>query len=376
MVDQAGQRPGAGAGLVLDADGLHTPRVAAYFAPFGSKGRAAAASVRPANSVARTGRLPGRARGGQGGRQPQPAVHARQPGPVGPASTTCVCSSLSALLALRRCRVPERPRRRPARLVDPRQRDADRGHDPPVERQPGRAARPRHVPACSRLRSAPVRPLRSRRVGGDARSLGYLDGDDVRAAVAFARERGRGAVALLGYSLGAALAVQEAARDPQVGAVIDSMQLWMVALEMGRPERERVPSRCSAPRSPGAGWSANGAGDGNRTRINSLEGCRTAIVLHPPGGATQILAAAVDDLPGPRRTLQARTGARPARVRAGWPRILLHTGQKRSESSPKGSTPGLTIVHWRRCSHQHRSLLKLTFRSPLPGLPSHDRHAF
>ena len=26
-----------------------------------------------------------------------------------------------------------------------------------------------------------------------------------------------------------------------------------------------------------------GAGDGNRTRVNSLEGCRTTTVLHPPG---------------------------------------------------------------------------------------------
>ncbi len=30
--------------------------------------------------------------------------------------------------------------------------------------------------------------------------------------------------------------------------------------------------------------STPGAGDGNRTRVNSLEGCRTTIVLHPPGG--------------------------------------------------------------------------------------------
>ena len=43
-----------------------------------------------------------------------------------------------------------------------------------------------------------------------------------------------------------------------------------------------LPSELLPPAGDPNGSEMPGAGDGNRTRINSLEGCRTAIVLHPP----------------------------------------------------------------------------------------------
>jgi len=56
---------------------------------------------------------------------------------------------------------------------------------------------------------------------GDYTTLGLLEPDDVSSAVAFARSRDPGPIALLGYSLGGALAVETGARDPAVAAVIE-----------------------------------------------------------------------------------------------------------------------------------------------------------
>jgi pimeloyl-ACP methyl ester carboxylesterase len=56
---------------------------------------------------------------------------------------------------------------------------------------------------------------------GDYTTLGYREPDDVAAAVAFARSRAPGPIALLGYSMGGALAVETGARDPDVAAVIE-----------------------------------------------------------------------------------------------------------------------------------------------------------
>jgi uncharacterized protein len=57
---------------------------------------------------------------------------------------------------------------------------------------------------------------------GNYTTMGYKEVDDVRAAVARAQGLDPGApIALLGYSMGAALAVEEAARNPAVAAVVE-----------------------------------------------------------------------------------------------------------------------------------------------------------
>lgn len=59
--------------------------------------------------------------------------------------------------------------------------------------------------------------------GGDARTLGWLEKDDVRAARALAQTRSPGPTVLWGVSLGAAAAALAAANDPSVaGLVCDS----------------------------------------------------------------------------------------------------------------------------------------------------------
>lgn len=59
------------------------------------------------------------------------------------------------------------------------------------------------------------------RSDGDYTTLGYAEPDDVAAAVAFARSRDGGPIALLGYSMGGALAVETGARDADVTSVIE-----------------------------------------------------------------------------------------------------------------------------------------------------------
>jgi pimeloyl-ACP methyl ester carboxylesterase len=59
------------------------------------------------------------------------------------------------------------------------------------------------------------------RSDGDYTTLGLMEPDDVAAAVAFARSRDGGPIALLGYSMGGALAVETGARDADVSAVIE-----------------------------------------------------------------------------------------------------------------------------------------------------------
>ena len=56
---------------------------------------------------------------------------------------------------------------------------------------------------------------------GNYTTIGWLEPDDVRAAVSYARQRDSGPIALLGYSMGASTVVEEAARDPRVSAVIE-----------------------------------------------------------------------------------------------------------------------------------------------------------
>lgn len=60
------------------------------------------------------------------------------------------------------------------------------------------------------------------RSDGNYTTMGYLEPDDVRAAIDQARALDPAApIALLGYSMGGALAVEEGARNPEVGAVIE-----------------------------------------------------------------------------------------------------------------------------------------------------------
>lgn len=59
------------------------------------------------------------------------------------------------------------------------------------------------------------------RSDGDYTTMGFKEPDDVRAAVTFAISRDGGPVALLGYSMGAAIAIEEAATDRRVAAVVE-----------------------------------------------------------------------------------------------------------------------------------------------------------
>ena len=56
---------------------------------------------------------------------------------------------------------------------------------------------------------------------GDYTTLGYSEPDDVATAVTFARSRDPGPIALFGFSMGGALAVETGARDDGVSAVIE-----------------------------------------------------------------------------------------------------------------------------------------------------------
>jgi uncharacterized protein len=56
---------------------------------------------------------------------------------------------------------------------------------------------------------------------GNGTTMGYREPEDARAAVAEARSLDPGPIALFGYSLGASIAVEEAAANPDVKAVIE-----------------------------------------------------------------------------------------------------------------------------------------------------------
>jgi uncharacterized protein len=56
---------------------------------------------------------------------------------------------------------------------------------------------------------------------GNYTTIGWLEPDDVHAAVTFAKSQSTGPIALLGYSMGASVVVEEAARDSRVAAVIE-----------------------------------------------------------------------------------------------------------------------------------------------------------
>jgi hypothetical protein len=56
---------------------------------------------------------------------------------------------------------------------------------------------------------------------GNGTTMGYREPEDARAAVAEARSLDPGPIALLGYSLGASIAIEEAAANPDVRAVIE-----------------------------------------------------------------------------------------------------------------------------------------------------------
>ncbi len=59
------------------------------------------------------------------------------------------------------------------------------------------------------------------RSDGDGTTMGYREPEDARAAVAEARSLDPGPIALFGYSLGGAIALEEAAVNPDVKAVIE-----------------------------------------------------------------------------------------------------------------------------------------------------------
>ena len=55
---------------------------------------------------------------------------------------------------------------------------------------------------------------------GDYTTLGWAEPDDVRAAIDYAGSRSPGRLGVIGYSMGAAAALEEAAADSRVGAVV------------------------------------------------------------------------------------------------------------------------------------------------------------
>ena len=57
--------------------------------------------------------------------------------------------------------------------------------------------------------------------GGTMTTMGYREPQDVEAAVAFAKSEDSGPIALFGYSMGAATAIEAGARDAQVTAVVE-----------------------------------------------------------------------------------------------------------------------------------------------------------
>lgn len=59
------------------------------------------------------------------------------------------------------------------------------------------------------------------RSDGGYTTMSWLEPGDVRAAVTYAAARSHGPIALIGYSMGAATAVREAASDPRVAAVVE-----------------------------------------------------------------------------------------------------------------------------------------------------------
>jgi uncharacterized protein len=56
---------------------------------------------------------------------------------------------------------------------------------------------------------------------GNYTTIGWLEPDDVHAAVTFARSQSPGPIALLGYSMGASTVIEEAAHDSRVATVIE-----------------------------------------------------------------------------------------------------------------------------------------------------------
>jgi fermentation-respiration switch protein FrsA (DUF1100 family) len=56
---------------------------------------------------------------------------------------------------------------------------------------------------------------------GEGTTMGYREQQDARAAVVEARKLAPGPIALLGYSMGASIAVEDAAVDPNVSAVVE-----------------------------------------------------------------------------------------------------------------------------------------------------------
>ncbi len=58
------------------------------------------------------------------------------------------------------------------------------------------------------------------RSDGSYTTIGWAEPDDLRAAVDYARSRSRGPLAVIGYSMGAVAALEEAAADPRVGVVV------------------------------------------------------------------------------------------------------------------------------------------------------------
>jgi uncharacterized protein len=90
---------------------------------------------------------------------------------------------------------------------------------------------------------------------GDYTTLGLTEPDDVATAVAFARSRDPGPIALLGYSMGGALAVETGARDADVAAVIEDSGYGSLddVFRAGSSARRACP-RCRS----GSRWSRSG----------------------------------------------------------------------------------------------------------------------
>ena len=146
--------------------------------------------------------------------------------------------------------------------------------------------------------------------GGSGTTMGYREPEDVRAAVAEAKRLDSGPIAVFGYSLGAAVAIEEAANDPAVAAVIEDSAFSSAAnVILARfTEVTRLPATPLAAGVLAFGtldfgtspWNVQPVAMAARLRKPLLVIIGDADTIVPPAEGLAIFSAA----PGPKRLLE------------------------------------------------------------------------